>query len=437
MSFLQFFRILWARRALIMLGTLGAFVAALLVVAIVPPSYQANTNLFLDLLKPDPVTGLSVGQSAPEYVKTQMQIIKDYRVAGRAVDVLGWANSPESAANYAKRPSNDNRDFRRWLAQPVIDRTEVEWTGNSNILTIKYSASDPEVAAKMADTVSQAYIDQTLATKRSDAQQNAIWFEKQAKDLSGQLKKLVEEKTAFEKANGIILQEDASDPEMTKLRALSQVPPPVRATAPSSMQVAQLQAQLASQAKVLGPNHPDLQVLRSQLAAAQAQEASELATLRTGSAPGAPSTSSMLSAQTQKILAQSGKVNEAQRMASEIQALRAQYDKVLAKVADFQQQAKTTESGIRLMASAVAPNKPEFPNKPLILIGSLFLGLALGAMIALIIELLNRRVRGAEDLADSGLTVVGIMGHTDDGVQQGLIPRILGLRASRQGRVAK
>src|SRR3990167_7736435 len=128
MSFITFFRILWAKRAIILLATLGSFLAALFVVMTVPPRYDATSRFMLDLLKPDPVTGEMIGaRSGKEYVKTQIQLIKDYRVAGKVVDALGWTDSPAMAARYAQRRSGDTRDFRRWLSQGVIDNTNVVW----------------------------------------------------------------------------------------------------------------------------------------------------------------------------------------------------------------------------------------------------------------------------------------------------------------------
>jgi polysaccharide biosynthesis transport protein len=49
----------------------------------------------------------------------------------------------------------------------------------------------------------------------------------------------------------------------------------------------------------------------------------------------------------------------------------------------------------------VTPTKPAFPNKPLILGGSLGMGLGVGLFLALLVELLSRRVRGIEDLDGS------------------------------------
>lgn len=442
MSFLQFFRILWARRALILLSVLGAVAAASIVVMLARPRYEATTRIELDLLKPDPVTGQSIGgRSLPDYVKTQVQLMQDYKVAGRAVDMLGWQNSPRMAANYARRQPGDKRDFHRWLAQPVMDNTNVVWMSGTSLIAISYTSSNPETAAKMADTVRDAYIDQVLATKRDYAMKNANWYYKQADDTYTKLKKAVERLTAFEKANGIILADDASDPEMAKLKMLAQAAPAAQAAAggfiaPSTVQVAALESQIASQSKILGPNHPDLQTLRSQLATAQTAVARETAMARSGSAPGGPSASSMLSAQTQKVLAQRGKVSEAKRMATDVQVLRSQYDKALGKAADYEQQAQTTESGVKVLANAVVPRSPDFPNIPLILGGALTISFAFGTLAALIIELLNRRVRSAEDLVNSGLPVVGIMGHSADADPEGLLWKILGIRMPQLGRTA-
>lgn len=443
MSFLQFFRILWARRAIILLATLGCFISAALVVATVPPRYEATSRIMLDLLKPDPITGDLVGsRSAREYVKTQMQLIKDYRVAGKVVDALGWTSSPALAARYAQRPAGDSRDFRRWLAQTIMDHTEVNWVQNSNILAITYTSTSPDAARKTADAVRQAYVDQTLAFKREGAARNAAWFRQQTEKFRGELADAEKRKTEFEKANGIILEEDNSDPEMAKLKALAQSVPAAQAAssafiAPSSTQLAQVDAQIATAMQTLGPNHPDVKNLRSQRAALAAAVARENASARAGSTGGGPSASSMLSAQTRKVLAQRGKVGEAQRMATDVQVLRNQFDKAAAKTADFEQQAQTVDAGMTLLGNAVSPQSPVFPNVPVILAGATALGVALGVLTALTIELLSRRIRSPEDLSNSGLPVIGAMGRVGDGEDQGILWRWLGIRLPQFRRAAQ
>ena len=62
------------------------------------------------------------------------------------------------------------------------------------------------------------------------------------------------------------------------------------------------------------------------------------------------------------------------------------------------------------MGTAFVPDQPSFPNRPLIIGGSFGLGLAFGLLIALLVELLDRRVRSPEDLtAALGLPVLAVL----------------------------
>ena len=79
----------------------------------------------MDLVKPDPVTGqvTAAPSFARAYTKTQIELIKDYRVAGQVVEDLGWLQDPNLITQYDMRGPGDDRDFRRWAAQRVIDGT--------------------------------------------------------------------------------------------------------------------------------------------------------------------------------------------------------------------------------------------------------------------------------------------------------------------------
>ena len=81
--------------------------------------------MLLDLIKPDPVTGQMIaGGFARGYVKTQIELIQDYKVAGDVVDKLGWANNPQVVAQWQAETGGVG-DMRRWGAQRIINATEV------------------------------------------------------------------------------------------------------------------------------------------------------------------------------------------------------------------------------------------------------------------------------------------------------------------------
>src|ERR1700743_2776520 len=143
MSLSQFWRILWARKFLILGTTLFCLAGGLIAIVLIAPRWKAEAHIYLNLLKPDPVTGEILGPAARTYVATQIKLIEDYSVTGLAGDKLGWEFDPQRFDHYQRRPSSDTRDFRRWLAQTIADRTKADLMDGSNILDITYTGTDP------------------------------------------------------------------------------------------------------------------------------------------------------------------------------------------------------------------------------------------------------------------------------------------------------
>lgn len=438
MGLIQLFRIFWSRRWLLLATTLTCLVGAVMIVRLIPPRYEAESRVMLDIIKPDPVTGQVLASgSARAYVKTQIELIKDYRIAGKVVDELGWTNAPELAAAYQRRAPSDTRDFRRWLAQRVIDNTDASLIDASNILEIRFFSSSPPAAAKVADTVRKAYVDQAIALKREDAVNNAAWFSSQAEILRDKLTQAEKRKADFERENGIILQDNNVDTETARLAALASVTPTQQTTtvggetsvaAPSvAPQLAAADAVIENARRELGPNNPQLQAMLQQRAAlAASAPAAQSRVAPTRVVPVGPSIGSMFSAQQARVLARRGKVSEAQRLATDVAVLRAQYEKTSARALELTQQGEATESGLTLLGNATAPQSPAFPKWPLVIFGSIALGLVLGLLVGLTAELLARRVRGMEDLHLPDVPVIGLMARPQPSGRRRFFPRFIG-----------
>ncbi len=414
MGILQFLRILWARRLIIVGATVSCLVGAMIVVLILPPRWQAHSRVVLELIKPDPVTGQVIASNnSRAYAATQIELIKDYRVAGQVADQLGWLSDPALIQKYEQRPSNDTRDYRRWLAQIVIDRTKAELVEGSNILEITYTASTPSTAKGVADALMKAYIDSSLAFRREEASRSATWFDAQADKAKASLDTAVAAVNAYQRENGIVLQDDKIDVDSARLRALSaqasaampMVGPPVAASASSTAELAQIDAAIAQASQSLGPNHPELQAMKSRRAAIQAQIGQERAIARasagaTASAAGAGvgALDRAVAAQKSRVIQQSDKLEHLRQLQAEVDLRREQFNKTAARAADLHQQAMASEAGLTVLGVAATPQQPAFPNMPLIIFGSIGLGLGGGGLLGLLIELFARRVRGYEDL---------------------------------------
>lgn len=428
MSFIQFFRILWAQWRILAVAIIGALVAAGIAIKLMPTQYEATSRVMLDLVRPDPVSGEGIGAGAMRgYIRTQTELITDYRVAGRVVDQLQWTSSPVYLAAYRNRPKDDNRDFRRWVAQTVIDNTNVRAVEGSNILEISYRSTSGESARIIADAIRQAYIDQTLAFKRDSAGRTAQWFRQQAEELRTKLATAEKQMNDFEKANGVVLTADNSDTEEDRLRALASLPmnqgmsaPGIAAAqSPTQNQVAAIDAQIAERSRVLGPSHPQLLALQRQrevLASIAAKETAQLRSMAAGATQTGPSQNSLISAQQRIVLERRGKINEAERLATDVALLKQDYIKTAARAAELEQQAESPEAQLTLLGSAIAPTKPVSPKIPLILFGALGLGAALGVLCSLVVELLNRRIRGVEDLELVSVPIIGMMSRKSSNI---------------------
>lgn len=409
MSILQFIRIIWAYRFLIVVSTVVCAVIGVTTVQLVRPRYEAQSRVMLDVIKPDPVTGQVMATAfLRAYTKTQIELVKDLQVARRVVEDLGWEKDPKFQAAYRQRdPAQKDLDFTRWAAEEVMGGANAKLIEGSNILEISFGSRSPERAKQVADGLRKAYIEMTLQSRREAARRNADWYEAQAEKSKAVLFKTELDKANFERANGILLQDDKIDIDSARLAALaSQGQAPVftaagSGAAPSSGLLAQVDSELAQASKVLGPNHPTLKALqarRGSLEQQVAQERNSAASAANAAVSAARATSGLLEAQKAKVMAQRDKVERLRLMQDEIDLRREQYTKGIARAAQLRQEAEIAESGVVPLANAITPQEPVFPKKKLIIAASFFGGMGLGVVIGLMLELFGRRVRSPDDL---------------------------------------
>ncbi len=424
MSIIQFLRILWARRWITALATISCVLGAVLVLLIVPPVWEAHTRIMLDVLKPDPLTGQAIGPNASAYAATQAELIKDYSVAGKAVEQMGWLSDPTIIEAYRNRSKKDIRDFRRWAAQLVIDHTDAGLVPGTNILEITYTAAKPGEAKLVADALTKAYIESSVEFRRDGASRSADWFEAQAQKSKAGLDAAAAAEADYQRQTGIVLQDEKTDVDSARLHALASdaaagapmFAPITTPGSPASAELAQVDAAIAQASQSLGPNHPELQALKIKRASLSAEVAQEQATARAATASasgGVGAIDRAVATAKSKVLGQSAELEHLKQLNAEVELRRDQYNKTAGRAAELRQEAMIGDTGLTVLGPAAAPQKPKFPNKPLIFGGALGLGLASGVLAGLLAELLGRRVRGPEDLKSIDVPVLAIVPATE------------------------
>ena len=400
MSLLQFLRILFARRSIILAALLSCFAVATVTAFLLPKTYTATSRLLLG--QQDPLgDGVSAGdRGLSGYAQTQIEIIRDYRTAGRVIDALGWARDPAVIASYNESVDPSQIDIRRWLAQNIIDNTEADLVMGTAIMEISYSAATPQEAAQTADLIRDAFLEENLRFARSGAAKIADWFDEQSNKALAQLRAAEKERNEFAQANNIVLDESNTDLESLKLRALTSESATAGLNQPVVVQgggvshLDQLDAKIAQAAMALGPNHPQMLALRRER---EMIAAAPVAATSGGTNVGA--IESAFERQKAKVLGQSDKLDKLRQLQSEIELRKDQYLKATQRVAEFRLQSNVDNTGIMPLADAVVPTVPSFPDVPMIMGGAMVVGLGFGVLLALLTELLARRVRSADDLS--------------------------------------
>jgi uncharacterized protein involved in exopolysaccharide biosynthesis len=423
MSLNALWQIILARRNFIAMCVVCCLVGVVVVSLVVPPIWQGQSRVLLNLVKADPVTNElaagSSGSSTGAYVGTQMSLITDYSVTGKVVDELGWLSDPNLIQQY--HDSGDRKDFRAWAADIIARNTKVKPLKDSTILEISYTANNPTAAKAVADALRGAYMQTSLAINTEDAARTAKWYEGELEKLKTKLDSAVEAQAQYERANGLEMANDKTDIESARLQSLAaqgappMIPPEMaNSVKQSAMELASVDAQITSASKTLGPNNPtmiELEKKKSELESLNRKDESAAHAAISATSAAAAEMTREIQAQKSKVLAKSDQIAHLQTLQQDVDLRRNEYETAAAKFAVYRAQADQTNANALTPLPTPAPSQPLFPNWLLEIPGSIVLGLLVGVLGSMLLELLNRKVRSVEELDDVlEAPVVGVVG---------------------------
>ncbi|MBC7521771.1 MAG: exopolysaccharide biosynthesis protein EpsF [Sandarakinorhabdus sp.] len=451
MSPIQFLRILLARRWIVLITLVVCMVVAMGVAKTLPERYPARARVLLDLIKPDPVTGQSIsGGFARGYVKTQIEIIQDFRVTGVVFDRLGWAQNPAVVAAWQAETGGVG-DIRRWGGDKISQNTSANIVEGSNILEIIYESPNADDAKQIVSLIREAYIEASLQFKTDGASRTASWYRDQAEAARKVLTAAEVAKNSFERANGLVVSPGGNEAESTKLTALQQALVAAQsgessqqfaATVQAStspvvdqlkMQLATLNDQLELAAEKLGTQHPSYQsglarrkLLEKQLATEKAAAAGAGAAQSGASRRSVADLQSQYEAQKSKVLGMKDTLDQLAALQREVDLRRSQYEKAAARTADLQLESNVSESGLVVLGDAVGGKERSFPIWSKIIGLAAAFGAALGIVVAVLTELYARRIRGPEDLRfASNVPVLAVIADRQSSPWRDRIRRLL------------
>jgi chain length determinant protein EpsF len=445
MTLYQVLRVLAARwwvAALVLVLTAGVTAA---VTYSLPRTYTASAALVIEPRLTD-VTGqvaLSAHAMAQTYIATQIDVIRSQRVAQRVVEKLGIDKSPAAVAQF-NEATGGKGSIAGYFAGLLLQRLDVRPSRESAVVMLSFSATDPGFASRAANAFAEAYMEVAVELRNAPARQNAGWFGEQIKALRGDLERAQTRLSAFQQRNGIVAGDERLDVEGVRLAELSQqlvVAQAQRAEARAREQYGEasidavpdvasppiLQALRAEHARAiarlneaeqsLGAAHPTLRQRQAEVAALAQRIDAELRASSQSVASNARAVTQRADELSAAVRAQKERLLEVKRQRDEMAVLQREvesaqrvYDLALHRYAQTSLESQTTQTNSYLLARASPPSLPSSPRVRLNLILSAVLGALLGIGAALLMEIVDRRVRAASDLAAGArLAVLGVL----------------------------
>jgi uncharacterized protein involved in exopolysaccharide biosynthesis len=157
MSLNQLITILKARRWIVLTTLLVAVVVAVVASALLPARWKASASVLLEWKGPDPASGMLIsGETRPEHLATQVEIIQSRNVALKVVEALKLDESQRLQKEWSD-DTEGRGSLKVWIADRLLSRLDAEPVRTSSVVRINYSGNDPVSAAAIANAFAEAY----------------------------------------------------------------------------------------------------------------------------------------------------------------------------------------------------------------------------------------------------------------------------------------
>jgi len=167
----------WRRKRLVLALLAIALTFGILAIAVLPPRYTAEAYIRGELAAPDPlskedetVTGGSINLDLVRLIETQSRLLQSHQVARRVVEELGLERLQPVISKGGWLPafgagaslSGDETDT---AATRLLGRLSVISDPRSYLITVRYTAADPE----LANSVANAFVAELLRSTKLQA----------------------------------------------------------------------------------------------------------------------------------------------------------------------------------------------------------------------------------------------------------------------------
>ncbi|WP_027856292.1 GumC family protein [Marinobacterium jannaschii] len=467
----QYWRTISRRKWSILGFALVVTLLAAMVVFSMEPVYRATATLLIEskqakVVSIEEVYGLDGGNN--EYYLTQFEILKSRKLSEKVIQRYSLLDHPEFnreptfdfnwrkiAGDYIPelKPGEPTVEGRyQALVNAFSSRVTVSPVRKTQLVKITFEAYSPEFAAKMANALGEAYIENNLEAKLELTVKASSWLNERLGGLKDKLRESEARLQAFRDSEQIVgdnggldivgneldlLADKLVDARRDRLelenvyrqvqRAGGKADPSAYERIPAVLQhplvqsykssLSEAERKVSELAKRYGPKHPKMVAAQSDVASAKQALYRQINSVISGI-----KNQYQVSRDSEVALERSlgntkGELQELGRkeyrlkeLQQEVDVNRQLYDTFFTRLNETAATGDLESANARISDPAVAPLGPAKPKKKLIIALSFVVSTLFGVMMAFLLEALNNTVRSSGDIETKlGMPVLGLL----------------------------
>jgi len=459
LDFVEYWRTLLKRKWAILAFALMVTLLAGVVAFVSTPIYEARTTLLIETNKQKVVTNIEdvyagIGASR-EYFQTQVEIIKSREVGLKAIQKLRLYDNPEYDPRLPKKgvaallqqigfateapPKEWNElTLSEAVYKKFSDNLSIEPIRLSQLVVIRFSSPSATLAASVTNTLADTYIENDLDARYQMTRTASVWLQERLSGLKDKLNQSEQALQGYREKAGIVNVEKMAqsgagqqiEQIQTRLVEARTKRAEIEATYKivkdaagagdlasqpavlNSAQVADAKKQASEAARKLaevsqryGKEHPKFLQAESESKAATENLQRQIDLVVAGITheyERARATEKTLEGALASARGSVQNVNRKEfalgQYEREVDSNRQMYDMFIKRAKETNVAGDLQTTVARVVDPSAVPSAPVKPNKPLIVGVALLMGLLVGAMLALLLDVLDSTIKTTQDV---------------------------------------
>ncbi|HSY13292.1 MAG TPA: polysaccharide biosynthesis tyrosine autokinase [Verrucomicrobiae bacterium] len=363
------------------------------------------------------------------YLQTQIQVLESETLAWRTIEELRLREHLISPSKLSKIPE-EKQKVR--LIEAFKRRLSVELTPKTRMLAVSFEDPDPQLAARVATTLVNNYIDYNFRQKYDATRQASAWMEQQLDELKAKVESSQQALVEYEREHQLV---NTGEKETVQEQILSELSKDQTAAESDRLQkeslyheveinraqlatlvhndllqkleekLADLRDQYTETVAQYGPKFPkairldeEIQDLRGQILAEQERVLARIRKDYTAAVTRERLASGAVAQQKEAVGAQNQLLVQHNILAREFESNQQLYQSLLERLKNATVSAGLQSTNIHMVDAALPPSEPVRPRKSLNIALGLLAGIVLGTMTAFAQEGMDHSVKSAEEV---------------------------------------